>query len=97
MRIQITDKFQVFHDGFQWRVSEYKEGGIIPVGKYAGQMSEPKWVDLEKFYPHCNLAIKYILAQEICEDNSTVTIEEFKEYLEDYFEKCKNHLNVKTE
>ena len=58
MIINVTETFRVNIDAYGNHQPEFfKESSVIETGKYAGQMSEAKWVSAGKYYRNVAQAI----------------------------------------
>ncbi len=90
---QVTPLYKLTIDsGHNWRVIKWTEERTLINGKYQGKTVEAGWLTLEKFWPHPDMALRYIFNELILgsDKEELATLDEFLREYTGLF----NNLNV---
>ena len=91
MKIQLTDKYRILHDGFQWTSEEYHEEHTSR--KDPDKVIEAQWVSHNKYWPHPAQAVRYITGLCISDDGGVVSIKYFELFLIKFHKETMKEIN----
>ena len=83
MIVNVTETFRVNIDTYGNHQPEFfKESSVIEKGKNAGEMSEPKWVSVGKYYRNLAQAIWWGIENGYLGEDDVADEQSLKQYLD---------------